>query len=225
MDIRGLLSLAVSGSLTVGLFTGCMESLGKQVKKDPNSIIGKKTDDIEEFDPNAAKQVVSDSKVKVDDPVLYAMQAYGPMIEQISTMYIDHALDLFNATEGPLSKGLQRVHDPHHQREPDQAARAPRRCEVRLRRREAQAADRQSHGHGPECRPRPGEELVAFLCVCRKATALTRIAGRPASRRARFLEVERCPGVGGLRRHLAGKWLGRHERRPHAVRRPVATGD
>jgi hypothetical protein len=104
MNIRGLLSLAVSGSLTVGLFTGCMESLGKQVKKDPNSIIGKKTDDIKEFDPNAAKQVVSDSKVKVDDPVLYAMQAYGPMIEQISTMYIDHALDLFNATEGRYPK-------------------------------------------------------------------------------------------------------------------------
>src|ERR1700733_603359 len=104
MKIRGLLNAAVIGCLTVGLLSGCMDSLAKQAKKDPNSIIGKKTDDIKEFDPNAAHQVVSDSKPHADDPVLYAMQMYGPMIEQISTMYIDHALDLFNASEGRYPK-------------------------------------------------------------------------------------------------------------------------
>ncbi|HET6326094.1 MAG TPA: hypothetical protein VFG04_15560 [Planctomycetaceae bacterium] len=96
MKIRGLMISAVVGSLTVGLLTGCMDSFAKQVKKDPNSIINKKTDDIKKFDPNA-KQVVSDSKVRVDDPVLYAMQAYGPMMEQISKMNIEHAVDLFHA--------------------------------------------------------------------------------------------------------------------------------
>jgi hypothetical protein len=105
MKIRRLVTSAVVGSLTLALLSGCMDSLAKQTQKKPNEgIIGKKTDDIKEFDPNAAKQIVSDSKVKVDDPVLYAMQAYGPMIEQISTMYIDHAIDLFHASEDRYPK-------------------------------------------------------------------------------------------------------------------------
>jgi hypothetical protein len=104
MKTRGFLKSAVIVGLSVALLAGCMDSLSKQVKKDPNSIIGKKTDDIKKFDPNAAHQVVSDSKVHVDDPILYPLQAYGPMLEQISTMYIDHAVDLFNASEGRYPK-------------------------------------------------------------------------------------------------------------------------
>jgi len=105
MNIRGLVTSTILGIPTLALLAGCADSLAKQVQKKPNEgIIGKKTDDIKEFDPNAAKQVVSDSKVKVDDPVLYAMQAYGPMIEQISTMYIDHAIDLFHASEDRYPK-------------------------------------------------------------------------------------------------------------------------
>jgi hypothetical protein len=108
MRIRGLLTSAVVGSLALGMLSGCMDSLAKQVKKKPNEgIIGKKTDDIKKFDPNAAHQVVSDSKPHADDPVLYAMQMYGPMIEQISTMYIDHAIDLFHATEDRYPKDYE----------------------------------------------------------------------------------------------------------------------
>jgi hypothetical protein len=103
MKIRGLVSSAVVGSLSVALFAGCMDSLANQAKKDPNSIINKKTDDIKEFDPKD-KQQVSDSKVHVDDPILGPLQAYGPMVEQISTMYIDHAVDLFQASEGRYPK-------------------------------------------------------------------------------------------------------------------------
>jgi hypothetical protein len=91
------------GVLTVGLVSGCVDSLANQAKKDPNSIIGKKTDKIEKFDPNA-KQEVSDSKVRADDPILYPLQSYGPMVEQISKMYVEHALDLFNASEGRYPK-------------------------------------------------------------------------------------------------------------------------
>jgi hypothetical protein len=104
MKNRGLVTSAALGSLALALLAGCTDSLAKQVKKDPNSIIGKKTDDIKKFDPNAAHQVVSDSKPHADDPILYPLQMYGPMIEQISTMYIDHALDLFNASEGRYPK-------------------------------------------------------------------------------------------------------------------------
>jgi hypothetical protein len=105
MKLRGLLKSALMMILAAALLSGCMDSLAKQAQKKPNEgIIGKKTDDIKKFDPNAAHQVVSDMKPHADDPVLYAMQMYGPMIEQISTMYIQHALDLFNASEGRYPK-------------------------------------------------------------------------------------------------------------------------
>ncbi len=39
-----------------GLAAGCGDFLDKQVEKSPNSIIGKKTQDIGEFDPAAAKR-------------------------------------------------------------------------------------------------------------------------------------------------------------------------
>jgi hypothetical protein len=93
----------MAGVLTIMLLAGCMDSLGDQAKKDPNSIIGKKTDKIGEFDPKA-KQEVSDSKVRADDPILAPLQAYGPMVEQISKMEIEHAVDLFNASEGRYPK-------------------------------------------------------------------------------------------------------------------------
>ena len=66
----------------------------------------KKTNDIKQFDPKA-KQEVSDSKVKADDPILYPLQAYGPMVEQISKMHVEHALDLFNASEGRYPKDYE----------------------------------------------------------------------------------------------------------------------
>ena len=94
------------GALTIALAAGCVDSLANQAKKDPNSIIGKKTDKIEKFDPKA-KQEVSDSKVKADDPILYPLQAYGPMVEQISKMHVEHALDLFNASEGRYPKDYE----------------------------------------------------------------------------------------------------------------------
>ena len=91
------------GLLTASLLAGCSDYWENQAKKDPNSIIGKKTDKIEEFDPKK-KQEISDSKVRADDPILYPLQAYGPMVEQISKLEIEHAVDLFNATEGRFPK-------------------------------------------------------------------------------------------------------------------------
>jgi len=81
------------------LFTGCMESLEEQTKKSPNSIIGKKTQDIGKFDPNA-QQEVSDSKVEVTNPVTGPLEAYGPMLEQISKSHVEHAVRLFEAEHG-----------------------------------------------------------------------------------------------------------------------------
>src|ERR1700683_2819286 len=92
-----------TAALLLGLLPGCMDSLSNQGKRDPNTIIGKKTDDIKEFDPKA-KQEVSDSKVRADDPILAPLQAYGPMVEQISSMEIDHAVDLYEAEHGHYPK-------------------------------------------------------------------------------------------------------------------------
>ena len=58
---------------------------------------------IEKFDPKA-KQEVSDSKVRANDPVLYPLQAYGPAMEQISKIEVKQAVDLFNASEGRYPK-------------------------------------------------------------------------------------------------------------------------
>lgn len=75
---------------------GCMKSLEDQTKKSENSIIGKTTQEVGKFDPNA-NNTVSDSKVKITDPVLGGLQAYGPMLEQIEKTHIKHAIDLFQA--------------------------------------------------------------------------------------------------------------------------------
>jgi hypothetical protein len=92
--------------LSIALAAGCGDWMESQTKKDSSVIIGKKTDKIEKFDPKA-KQEVSDSKVRADDPILYPLQAYGPMVEQISKMHIEHALDLFNASEGRYPKDYE----------------------------------------------------------------------------------------------------------------------
>lgn len=87
--------IATCGAIAAICSAGCMESLEGQGKK-TGSIIGKKTQEVGEFDPKA-KQVVSDSKIHADDPVLYPLQAYRPMIEQIMKSHVLQALNLFHA--------------------------------------------------------------------------------------------------------------------------------
>ena len=84
--------------LVVTLY-GCGQSLEEQTKKSKNSIIGKKTQEIGQFDPNAGKNV-SQSKVEITDPVTGSLQAYGPMLERISKSHIEHAVRLFEAENG-----------------------------------------------------------------------------------------------------------------------------
>lgn len=86
-------------SLVLLCLFGCMDSLEKQTQKSPDSIIGKKTQDIGEFKPEAGAKV-SDSKVHISDPITGGAQAYGPMVEQLSKSSIAQALNLFNASEG-----------------------------------------------------------------------------------------------------------------------------
>ena len=83
---------------------GCWDSLDKQTQKSPNSIIGKTTTDIGQFDPNAG-QKVSDSKIHATDPITSGTSAYGPMLERISKTHIEHAVRLFEAENGRYPSG------------------------------------------------------------------------------------------------------------------------
>lgn len=80
-------------AITIAL-CGCMDSLEQQTKKSPNSIVGKTTQDVGKFDPTAGN-VVSDSKVHATTPGLSGLQAYGPMMEQISKIQIVPLVNVF----------------------------------------------------------------------------------------------------------------------------------
>ena len=97
---RPLIHSLITISLGAGVcLCGCMQSLEEQTKKSKNSIIGKKTQEIGQFDPNAGKKV-STSKIEITDPVTGSLQAYGPMLERISKSHIEHAVRLFEAENG-----------------------------------------------------------------------------------------------------------------------------
>jgi len=77
----------------------CLFGCEDVTQKSPNSIMGKKTQDIGEFKAADGAQV-SDSKVQVTNPITGPLEAYGPMVEQISKTHVAQALNLFNASEG-----------------------------------------------------------------------------------------------------------------------------
>jgi hypothetical protein len=88
--------------------TGCdsgTKPLEDQTKKSPNSIIGKTTQDVGQFDP-AAGAKVSDHKINATDPITAPTSAYGPMLERISVTQIDAAVRLFQANEDRYPKDL-----------------------------------------------------------------------------------------------------------------------
>ena len=83
---------------------GCgMQSLEGQTKKSPNSIIGKKTQDVGQYDPNANAKV-SNSKIDATDPITGPLSAVGPAFERISKTHIEHAVNLYQAQEGHYPK-------------------------------------------------------------------------------------------------------------------------
>ncbi len=98
--------------LAISLLAGCGGSVPSKVSgpaPDPapapkkTSIIGKTTQDIQKFDPNA-NQEVSDSKVKVSASPTYAMEAYRPAMEQIVKLQIDQSVRIFEALNGRYPK-------------------------------------------------------------------------------------------------------------------------
>lgn len=104
----GIAPWVLSGILCglTSLISGCGSSPGTKPAPPKPKVIGAKTQDIGKFDPQA-KAEVSDSKVRVNDPVLGPLQAYGPMVEQISTLAIQDAVNKFYALEGRYPKNYE----------------------------------------------------------------------------------------------------------------------
>jgi hypothetical protein len=101
-----LRSSIVSCCLAFLLLSGCGGASAKQAaekKPEKKGIFGKKTQEIGKFDPQA-NQVVSDQKIHATDPITAPLSAYGPMAEKVSIIAVEHAVNLFNATEGRFPK-------------------------------------------------------------------------------------------------------------------------
>jgi hypothetical protein len=95
--------ILAAGALAV-LLCGCDQfNKALETKPDNKGIIGKTTQDIGKADPDK-KQELSDQKIQATDPVTAPLAAYGPMVERVSMAQIDHAVNLFNASEGRYPK-------------------------------------------------------------------------------------------------------------------------
>ncbi len=75
------------------LLSGCLES---QPSSPPKQ---KTTDKIGEFDPSAGVEVIKPD-VRITNPITGPLEAYQPLVQQIAGLGIDHAVNLFNASEG-----------------------------------------------------------------------------------------------------------------------------
>ena len=74
---------------------GCLEAKVEKPKK-PEGIFKKKTQDIGKFDPNLIQEV-SNSEVRVSNPITGPLEAYGPINEQVSKMAVEKVLGLYYA--------------------------------------------------------------------------------------------------------------------------------
>ncbi len=65
--------------------------------KEPQSIIGQKTQQIGEFDPEAGRRETVSDVQNASTPMGAALKAYGPTVSRLAKMQIDQALNLFYA--------------------------------------------------------------------------------------------------------------------------------
>ena len=80
-------------ALTAILLSGCVESAPTTAPKQ------KTTDKIGEFNPNAGDEVVK-PEVKITNPITGPLEAYHPLMQKVAALGIEHAVNLFNASEG-----------------------------------------------------------------------------------------------------------------------------
>lgn len=93
---------AVSTVTLMSFFVGCSDmyapSANTPKKPKPPETVG-------EFDPAAGKQIV-DNKVQITNPITGPLEALKPMQQQLNALGIQHAVNLFHASEGRYPKDL-----------------------------------------------------------------------------------------------------------------------
>ena len=79
----------------------------KQAKEKPKlePIVGKTTQDIGEFDPDAGEEV-DDGKIKLN-MITGAAGAYGPLVQKVSNINVVQAVNLFYGAEGRYPKDYE----------------------------------------------------------------------------------------------------------------------
>ena len=109
--MRTMTRMVFSIGLGLLLVGGCMQTVPppakkappkqttQPAKKQPKTIIGRKTQDIGKYDPTAGWEV-SDSKAKITNPITGPLEAYGPMTEKIAKLGIQHNVRMFEALNG-----------------------------------------------------------------------------------------------------------------------------
>lgn len=85
------------------LATGCTDGQTQKPAGEGELARPKVTDDIGEFDADSNPEV-ADTDVKITNPITGALEAYGPLKQQISGLAITQAVELFRATEGRYPK-------------------------------------------------------------------------------------------------------------------------
>lgn len=96
---------AKSRTGALGVTTQDVNDLAKPASPPPErkGVVGQTTGEIGKFDPNANQQV-SQQKIQASDPITAPLAAYGPMVEKVSKIEIDSAVNLFHGTEGRYPK-------------------------------------------------------------------------------------------------------------------------
>lgn len=76
----------------------CLFGCEDMTKKSPNSIIGKKTQDVGEYKPEAGAKV-SQGNLPYDGPVSGAMNVLANTMERVPKLQIQSAVEIFKANE------------------------------------------------------------------------------------------------------------------------------
>lgn len=96
----------IFGMLLMAFAVGCGDVSPTKSSGEIELAKPKETQEIGEFDATAGSEVV-DSEVKISNPITGALEAYGPMKQQISGFAVTQAVEMFRATEGRYPKDYQ----------------------------------------------------------------------------------------------------------------------
>lgn len=93
----------MTGILFCFIVGGCTDVQTPKTAGEGSLAKPKTTQNIGEFDADSGNEV-ADTDVKITNPITGALEAYGPLKQQISGLAITQAVELFRATEGRYPK-------------------------------------------------------------------------------------------------------------------------